>query len=152
MTNQLSAAMSKKIPTCKVKSGRVRVICSRCDKIRYIAAPYVQHLKTVRCTCGMSAVYALNYREFARETFSGRASIILQNGKEWPVYLSDISIGGIGFIVPQQHRPGIPVQHNFGIKFRSDNGSIVQRKICIRNRVSNRFGAVFLDGIVPSSI
>jgi hypothetical protein len=144
--------MSRKMPACKVKSGRMRVVCSRCDKIRYIAAPYVQYLKAVRCTCGKSAVYALDYREFGREIVSGRASIILQNGKEWPIYLRDISLGGLGFIIPQQHRPRIPVQHNFGIKYRSENGSVVQRKICIKNRASNRFGAAFLDGIVPSSI
>lgn len=142
--------MQGKAQTCTVKDGRIRVICARCAKKRYVAVPQGVRRKTVRCVCGMSTLYTLNHRAFVREITCGKALVILQNGREYPIYLCDLSLGGIGFNIPAQYARSIAAGHDLRIKYRSMTGSSVLRKICIKSLANNRAGAEFLDGRPPS--
>lgn len=142
--------MHGKSQTCTVKDGRIRVVCTRCAKKQYIAVPAGVRKKTVRCTCGLSALYTLNHRATARESTCGKALIILQNGKECPVYLCDTSLGGVGFNIPRQYSRSLACGQELRIKFRSQSGTTVLRKILIKNLGNNRAGAQFLDGQIPS--
>jgi hypothetical protein len=104
----------------------------------------------VRCICGQSTLYTLNHRASVRESTCGKAFVILLNGRECPIYLCDISLGGVGFNVPTQYSRTIANGQDLRIKYRSMTGSAVLRKIRIKNIINNRAGAEFLDGRPPS--
>jgi len=142
--------MNGKSQTCTVKDGRIRVTCSRCAKKQYIAIPAGLRKKTVRCTCGHSTNYTLNHRAFVRESTCGKAFVILPNGRECPVYLCDISMGGVGFNIPTQYSRALANGQDLRIKYRSLAGSTVLRRIRIKNLGNNRAGAEFLDGRPPA--
>lgn len=133
-----------------VKDGRIRVTCARCGKRQYVAVPAGLRKKTVRCTCGMSALHTLNHRASVRESTCGKALVILHNGREYPVYLCDISPGGIGFTIPVQYSRMIANTQDLRVKYRSITGLSVLRKIRITNLANKRAGAQFLDGQTPS--
>ncbi|MBM9536636.1 PilZ domain-containing protein [Desulfobulbus alkaliphilus] len=136
--------------TCTVKNGRIRVLCNRCGKKRYLTVPAGLRKKSVRCMCGMSAFYTLNHRAFPRESTCGKALVFLANGRQIPVYLCDSSLGGIGFNVPPQHSRSMATNQDLSIKFRSGSGATVQRKIRVKSMMNNRIGAQFLDGCLPT--
>ena len=136
--------------TCSVKDGRIRVTCARCAKKQYLAIPAGLRKKMIRCSCGHSALYTLNHRAAVRESTCGKAFVILQTGRECPVYLCDLSTGGVGFTVPPQYSRTIANGHDLRIKYRAMAGSTVVRKIRIRSMGNNRIGAEFLDGRPPS--
>lgn len=126
---------------CNVKDGRIRVTCPRCDKKKFVAVTAGLRKKTIRCVCGLSTPCTLNHRVYPRESTCGKGLVIVENGKEIPVYLSDISLVGIGFLVPYQYLSAIVPNHEISIKFRSLAGSMVQRRIRIKSILSNRVGA-----------
>lgn len=142
--------MRGKSQTSTVKDGRIRVVCSRCAKKQYVAVPTGLRKKTVRCSCGQSSLHTLNHRSSTRESTCGKAFIILPNGRECPIYLCDISIGGVGFNIPIQYSRTISNGQDLRIKYRSLNGSSVMRRIRIKNIINNRAGAEFLDGRLSS--
>jgi len=142
--------MRGKSQTSTVKDGRIRVVCSRCAKKQYVTVPAGLRKKTVRCSCGQSSLHTLNHRRTMRESTCGKAFIILPNGRECPIYLCDISLGGVGFNIPIQYSRTISNGQDLRIKYRSLTGSSVMRKIRIKNIINNRAGAEFLDGRTSS--
>jgi hypothetical protein len=142
--------MRGRTQTCSVTNGRIRVTCSRCNKTRYVAVPGGIRKKNVRCPCGQSTLYTLNHRTSTRESTWGKALILLPNGRECPIYLCDISIGGIGFNIPPQYSRILSTTHDLRIKYRSVGGATSLRKIRITSLNNNRAGAEFLDGKPPS--
>lgn len=142
--------MPGRAQTCTVKNGRIRVTCTRCARRQYVAVPEALRKKMVRCVCGHSTLYTLNHRTFARESTYGKGLVILHNGRECPVYLCDISIGGVGFNVPTQYSRVIANGQDLRLKYRAITGSTVLRRIRIRSMTNNRAGAEFLDGRPPS--
>ncbi len=143
--------MSGRTQTCTVKGGRIHVICERCGRKRYIEVPQGLRKKTVRCVCGLSTRFTLNHRSSVRESTCGKAMVILQNGRQYPVYLCDTSLSGIGFNTPPQYGRSIGKGQEASIKFRSLGGATVQRKIRVKSVANNRVGAQFLDGYRPLS-
>ncbi len=136
--------------TCAVIDGRIRVTCPRCAKSRYVAVPGSLRKKNVRCPCGLSTLYTLNHRVHVRESTWGKAFILLPNGRECPIYLCDISLGGVGFNVPPQYNRTLSTTSDLRIKYRTSTGNSMLCKIRITNLVNNRAGAEFLDGKPPS--
>ena len=144
---QLENIMSGKSQTCNVKDGRIRVTCPRCAKRKYVTIISGIRKKTVRCDCGMSTLCTLNHRRTPRESTCGKALITLQDGKEFPVYLCDTSLAGIGFLIPHQYKRSVSISNHqeITIKFRSLAGPTVQRKLRIKSIINNRIGAQFLN-------
>ena len=141
--------MRGRAQSCAVKDGRIRVTCSRCNKSRYVAISGGVRKKNVRCPCGLSTMYNLNHRAYPRESICGKAFVILANGRECPIYLNDISIGGIGFNIPPQYSRTLATSRDLRIKYRSGTGGSMVRKIRITSLNNNRAGAEFLDGKPP---
>jgi hypothetical protein len=135
---------------CNVKDGRIRVTCPRCDKKKFVVVVAGLRKKTIRCVCGLSRLYTLNHRAYPRESTCGKALIIVESGKEFPVYLSDISLVGIGFLVPYQYLNAIIPNREISIKFRAQSGSMVQRRIRIKSILNNRVGAQILGNSVTA--
>jgi len=142
--------MRGRTQTCTVKDGRIRITCPRCNKTRYVAISTNVRKKNIRCSCGLSTMYTLNHRLYQRESTWGKAFVLLPNGRECPIYLCDISIGGIGFNIPPQYTRTVATAHDLRIKYRAGAGSALVRKIRIINLTSNRAGAEFLDGKPPA--
>lgn len=142
--------MTGRSQTCSVKDGRIRITCTRCAKRQYVAIPEGLRKKMVRCPCGHSTLCTLNHRAMPRETTCGKAFVILHTGRECPVYLCDISLGGVGFNIPTQYSRAIANGQDLRIKYRSITGSTVLRRIKIKNLGNNRAGAEFLDYKPPS--
>jgi hypothetical protein len=94
-------------------------------------------------------MYTLNHRLCARESTWGKAFILLPNGRECPVYLCDISQGGVGFHVPPQYSRTVATGHDLRIKYRAGFSNSMLRKIRITSLINNRAGAMFLDGKPP---
>ena len=130
---------------CSVKGGRIRAVCSRCAKVKYVPVSPGLKKKNVRCDCGLSTLYSLNYRNHIRESASGKALAFLSNGREVPVYLSDVSIGGIGFLLSPQHARQITGDQDIILKYRGESGAMVQRRLRVKSVVSTRVGAQFTD-------
>ena len=131
--------------TCNVVEGRIRVSCPRCERKWYLAVGGGVRKKSVRCTCGLSTQYTLNHRTALRESTCGKALLFLANGRQCPVYLCDMSLGGVGFNVPHQYVRAIATGQEVQIKYRAMNGSSLQRKIRICSVANTRVGAQFLD-------
>lgn len=136
--------------TIKIKDGCIRVICSRCNKKRYVPVQTGVRKKQVRCICGQSVLYTINHRLYERESIWGKAFVLLENGTEIPIYLLDRSLGGIGFNVAPQFARSLATGHNTRIKYRTSTGNAVLRKIRITSLHNNRAGAAFLDGKLPA--
>ncbi len=136
--------------TIKAKDGRIRVSCPRCEKKRYVPVQNGVRKKQVRCTCGQSVLYTINHRLHDRESIWGKAFVLLENGNEIPIYLLDLSLGGIGFNVAPQFARSLGSVHTARIKYRSATGHSTLRKIHITSLHNNRAGAEFLDGKPPS--
>lgn len=130
---------------CSVKGGRIRVRCSRCKKIKYAPVTPGIRRKNVRCSCGLSTGYALNYRGVNRELVNSRAQATLMNGSEVKIHLADSSSLGIGFILKQNIARSMSCGHEILIKYRSSTGSIIQRRVKVMNITGNRVGARYLD-------
>lgn len=142
--------MRGRAQTIKAKDGRIRVTCPRCEKKRYVPIQNGVRKKQIRCVCGQSALYTINHRLHDRESIWGKAFIVLDNGNEIPIYLLDLSLGGIGFNVAPQFSRSLGCVHNARIKYRSATGHSTLRKIRITSLFNNRAGAEFLDGKLPA--
>ena len=129
---------------CNVKDNRIRITCSRCGKKKYVTIISDIRKKTVRCACGMSTACTLNHRVYPRESTCGKALVTLKDGRECSVYLCDISLTGIGFLIPYQYLHSISTHQEIYIKFRAITGSTVQRRILIKSIVNNRIGSQIL--------
>lgn len=136
--------------TIKAKDGRIRVSCPRCDKKSYVPVPSGVRKKQVRCVCGQSVLYTINHRMFERESICGKAFVLLDNGHEIPIYLRDLSPGGIGFNVPPQFTRSLSNVRTARIKYRATTGHSTLRRIRITSLYNNRAGAAFLDGKLPA--
>lgn len=143
--------MQGKSLTCNVIEGRIRIVCPRCQKKRYVAVPAGGRKKSIRCTCGLSTMYTLNFRSTVRESTSGKAVVFLTNGRQCPVYLCDLSMGGLGFNIPPQYARALSSGQEVSVKYRALTGAMVQRKLRIKSVTSNRVGAEFLDGYRPAA-
>ncbi|MBM9613156.1 PilZ domain-containing protein [Desulfobulbus rhabdoformis] len=142
--------MRGRTQTCTVKDGRIRITCSNCRKRRYVAVPGNVRRKSIRCHCGLSTTYNLNHRVYARESTCGKGFLLLANGRECPVYLCDISLGGIGFNIPPHYARTVSKAKELRLKYRSGAGSSMIRRIRITSLINNRAGAEFIDGKPPS--
>lgn len=136
--------------TIKAKDGRIRITCARCDKKRYVPIQSGVRKKQIRCVCGQSALYTINHRAFDRESIWGKAFVVLDNGNEIPIYLLDLSLGGIGFNVAPQFSRSLGAVRTARIKYRSATGHSTLRTIRITSLFNNRAGAEFLDGKLPT--
>lgn len=94
-------------------------------------------------------MFTLNHRVYPRESTWGKAFILLPNGSECPIFLCDISLGGVGFNIPPQYNRTLATASDLRIKYRSGGGSASLRKIRITSLINNRAGAEFLDGKPP---
>ena len=118
--------MRGRAKTCNVVEGRIRVSCPRCERKWYLAVPAGIRRKSVRCTCG-------------------KALLFLASGRQCPVYLCDLSLGGVGFNVPPQYVRALAAGQEGQLKYRAMNGSSMQRRIRIRSVANTRVCAQFLD-------
>lgn len=130
--------------TSKVMDGRARIVCSRCEKNRYIEVPLGLNGKLVRCRCGFSVFVRFDRRVFRREAMSGRAILSFPNGDRSPVYLCDYSLGGISFIFPDPHKGFLAVGQEILIQYPTLQGGFILRRIRLKTLRANRVGAEFL--------
>ena len=86
-----------------------------------------------------------------RESTSGKAVVFLTNGRQRPVYLCDLSMGGLGLKIPLRYARALTCGQEVSIKCRALTGAMVQRKLRIKSVTSNRVGAEFLDGYRPTA-
>lgn len=129
--------------SCDVKGGMIRVTCSRCEKTRYAEVSRGTRRKVVRCLCGMSGTYLVNYRGAIREKASARAQAVLANTKEAAIRLCDISASGIGFTISREYTHSFYRGQDIRIKLRGSSGAFAQRRIRIRNIAGNRIGGQY---------
>lgn len=136
--------MFNRAGSCDVKGGRIRVCCPRCKKIAYVAVLSDARRKTVRCSCGKSSFYTLNYRGAVRESIAGKAQVIFNGSQKAPVYLCDTSPLGMGFKISRDFARSLNKGQE--VRISSTAGSASQRKLVVKNINGNRIGAEFIDG------
>jgi len=135
--------MAGQLKSCDVKGGMIKVICVRCQKTRYTEVAQGTRRKVVRCSCGLSGRYKVNYRQTIREAASGKAHAILSNAKEALIRLCDISTSGVGFTVPREFAHSFYRGQEIQIKFRGSSGSLAQRRLRVQNITGNRVGGKY---------
>lgn len=129
--------------SCNAIGGKIRVTCPRCNKTKYAEVATGTRRKIVRCSCGMSASYSVNYRKAVREAASGRAQVVFNNSKESKIRLCDTSYAGVGFVVPPELALSLSCGQEISVKCKSGSGSMAQRKLRIRNITRNRVGGQY---------
>ena len=129
--------------TCDARGGMIRITCSRCNKTRYFEVAAGTRRRVVRCQCGLSGSYTINYRSDTREQSSSRAHAVLANAHEALIRLCDTSASGVGFLIPREYAHSLHKGQEIRIKFRGSGGSFAQRRIRIRNITGNRIGAQY---------
>ena len=135
--------MAGQLKSCDVKGGMIRVTCMRCEKTKYVEVSQGTRRKVVRCTCGLSGAYKVNYRVAIRETSNTRAHAILSNAREAVIRLCDTSVSGLGFTVPREYAHSFYRGQEVRIKFRGGSGSMAHRRIRVQNINGNRVGGKF---------
>ena len=126
--------------TCDVRGGMIKVTCTRCERTRYVDVTTGTRRKVVRCNCGMSGTYTVNYRQSIRETSSSQAHAILTNAKEALIRLCDTSTTGVGFTVPREYANSFYRGQEIRIKFKGSGGSLAQRRVRVQSINGNRIG------------
>lgn len=135
--------MAGLLKSCDVKGGMIRVTCSRCERRKYVEVSQGTRRKVVRCTCGMSGTYKVNYRKSIRESSHTQAHAILSNAKEAVIRLCDTSTSGLGFMVSREFAHSFYRGQEVKIKFRGGSGSMAHRRIRVQNINGNRIGGKF---------
>jgi len=135
--------MSGQLKSCSVKGGMIRVTCTRCSKTKYAEVTPGTRRKVVRCSCGMSGTYKVNYRRDIRENSSSRAQIVLNNSREAPIRLCDTSTSGVGFTIPREIAHSLYRGQEIRIKYKGGSGALAQRRIRIRNITGTRIGGQY---------
>lgn len=143
--------MAGRTQNCDVKGGRIRVVCSRCKSIRYVAVSSASRRKPVRCKCGKVTNYILNHRGFMRESMSGQAMVNIGTHNELQVRLCDFSLGGIGFVVRAGQTRRLRLGQEATLKYRSASGAAIQRKVRLKSMAGMRVGAEFIDSLARLS-
>ncbi len=84
----------------QVISNRIQFKCDECKTRRSLPVPPNVRRRSVRChNCGTLSQCQLNRRLETRQMQSGRAILLIRDGREVDIDLHDISLGGVGFDV-----------------------------------------------------
>jgi hypothetical protein len=134
----------RKVTLCKTINDKAKIICRSCCRNWYIPAPPGSNEKLVRCQCGVSTFIQLERRSHPREPICRIGSLIFPQNFELPVFLCDFSLGGIGFICSKRDSLLMTKGLNILLKYRSEEGSMIQRRICVRNSRGQQIGAEFI--------
>ncbi len=134
----------RRILSCKVLHGKVKIVCRNCEKSWYIPAPHGIAEKLVRCKCGCSTFIQFDRRVHPREPVCRLGALIFPQNYNIQVYLRDASTCGISFICTDRDSLLLTKGLSLKIKYRTDDGDEVTRTITIRNQRKNRIGAEFL--------
>lgn len=82
----------------KVVRNRMQFKCPHCGVRRSLSVPPSVRRKSLRChKCGETVRCSLNRRAYPRESLSGKMMMIMPEGEELEVYLTDMSPNGAGF-------------------------------------------------------
>ena len=135
--------MAGLLKSCDVRGGMIKVTCIRCEKTRYVQVLKGTRRKVVRCNCGMSGTYKVNYRHSIREASSSRAHAVFSNAKETLIRLCDTSSAGVGFTVPREFVNSFYRGQEIRIKFKGGSGSLAQRRLRVQNIKGNRVGGKY---------
>ncbi len=133
----------RKMTTCKVINGRARVVCRTCERHWYISVPFGINEKLVRCQCGTSTFIHLDRRSHPREPICRLGTLIFPQNYTIPVFLSDCSLNGISFLCTKRDSLLLIKGLHIKIKYRTEDGEMILREICIRNSREQRIGAQF---------
>ena len=135
--------MAGSLKSCDVKGGMIRVTCIRCERTKYVEVSKGTRRKVVRCTCGMSGAYMVNYRLAIREKTSTKAHAVFSSARETVIRLCDTSVSGLGFTVPREYSHSFYRGQEIRIKFRGGSGSMAHRRIRVQNISGNRVGGKY---------
>ncbi len=99
-----------KSKTFRVTNNRMHFKCHNCNARRLVGVPPHVRRRTVTChKCGERTNCALNRRITNREQQYGKVIITAVDGTELEVDLFNISLHGVGFMMPLQQRGKISV-------------------------------------------
>jgi hypothetical protein len=135
--------MAQSFTSCNAVGGRIRTHCSRCQKVLFIEIAPETRKKIVRCSCGKSSAYVINYRRSSRTSSSIRANAVLSNAREARIQVCDTSSEGIGFLIPPEYRLSLHRGDEVRIKYRAGSGTLAQRRLLIKNINGNRVGGQY---------
>ena len=135
--------MAGLLKSCDVRGGMIKVTCMRCEKTRYVEVSQGTRRKVVRCSCGLSGTYKVNYRQTIRESSSSRAHAVLSNAREALIQLCDTSAAGVGFTVPREFSRSFYRGQEIRIKFKGSSGSLAQRRLRVQSINGNRIGGKY---------
>lgn len=122
---------------------KICTVCSKCGAYKVIAAPDNIHRATLNCPeCGQKTKFRINWRKSPRKEYTGLAVL----GKDLPIKLINLSVGGLAFEGPDVKIPvGTKTEFSFflGISKKGRTKVIVSGEIVSVN--GNKYGIKFLD-------
>lgn len=137
-----------KTRTYSVINNRFQFKCPSCQAKRMIAVPPDIRRKSVRCQrCGELSHCQLNRRVVPRMSQTGKALLILGDGKEMAIDLYDISIGGVGFEISGSIATTISVRQEVKLRCAWNPRLLDQSRFIIRSVKGRRIGAQTIERI-----
>ncbi len=131
--------------TYKVFNNRLQFKCPSCQARRILSLSQDIRRKSIRCLqCGELSHCLLNRRISPRQSQTGKASMIFNNGREIPIDLYDISPGGVGFELPGSSA-GISVRQEIRLRCSWNPRLLDQGRFVIRSLRGRRVGVENVD-------
>ena len=134
-----------KTRTYSVVNNHLQFHCPFCQAKRLIALPPDKRKKSIRChKCGELSHCLFNRRITPRESQTGKAVLIFNDGRELPIDLYDISPGGVGFDL-SIGGTGISLKQEVKLKCNWNPHLLDQGRFVIRNVTGRRVGVQMVE-------
>jgi len=118
----------------QVRSNRIRFKCAECQTTRSLPVPPNVRRRSAKChKCGVITHCQLNRRIQPRESQSGKVTMITRDGRETDIHLHDISLNGVGFIVPPGTARRLSVRQEVSFKCSWNSRLLTRKRYIIKN-------------------
>jgi hypothetical protein len=127
--------------TFRVINNHLLFKCTSCQTRRTLVLPKDIHRKSIRChKCGEISHCIFNRRVTPRESQTGKAVMVFNDGREMTIDLTDISPNGVGFNISSGSR-GVSLGLEVRLKCTWPSRLIDQGRYVVRNIKGRRIGA-----------
>ncbi len=138
-----------KTKTFRVIKNRLQFRCLNCGAKRTFAIPPHLRGRNIRChKCGEITKCSFNRRVTLRELQSGKAVLITDQGIEVDIFLTDMSIKGIGFELPVRAARArvIKIGDQVRLSCRWNRRLLSGSRFVVQNINGQRVGVKKVDG------
>lgn len=134
-----------KTVTYRVINNRLQFKCPACQARKMLSLPREIRRKSIRChKCGELSHCLLNRRLIPRESQTGKAVLVFNDGREVNIDLYDISPGGVGFDILSGSK-GVSLNQEVKLKCAWNPRLLDQGRYVVRSVKGRRVGVESIE-------